>query len=1070
MHVEVLWSTGDWAEAVARLPAEGPLPCRTVLVLREHVAHCLRRELLRIGRAEVLAGTRFVPLLAAAVDVLHGAGVEFSAGEDTLRSARLRELFRTELPLRYFNLQSLRSNLGWNEAFARTIAQLEHAGLRPDELAQAADEPRLPDVAVIWRRLDEAAGHSWTSGRVFAEAAALLEASPNHWPFDGLVLAAVSAEMNAAQARFVRAVPGMSICIVAARPLREHYLERLEQLFGDACSAGVRDSAAPRKDETELDLLQSYLFERPDVLARPDRPRSEGPDGTVHLEEQAGVEAEVEAAADWVGRQIIEYGTPLEEIALLMPAMDPLAEVLVERLRRLPWEDGAMPVYVAGGVPVTSMAAGARTLAVVRALRAHLSAGMLADVLPALRTEDPERNHLSRGGAMDLAYSLGTIGGSTNRPADALAWLGRPQEREWKLEEQLEKASEAEGDEEQAGMARRARDLERLLRDLRAIRPALNALVEVARVVLANEPLAEVWRVLCEFLETWLLAPGQGLQVPSLLGDALRVASADAGCRGLRGHEALEFVEERLRSLRVPTGRFGEPAVYVGTLRDALGLRFRAVRIIGLSEGALPSAPREDPVLPETARRRLHEALLPSAADRALAQLHALDRIVRDAGGSVVLSAPRLTGDRVDREASSIFIEAAAALGRPERATGKRERVIPDSTALRRDAFAPAREQAASFRSASPLLVSAWQDRVASLRTGLPSAWRGDAKFDLERIETLTHCDSWGGLDGLIGSKGPAPAMRGVSVESPVSASRLRTLLECPHRFLFEHVLSWSEPAAPPSLREIEPVSYGGLFHRVAEQFYRAHGQVFGERQSTLESWLTVADELVGREFEEFCRSYPLVGTAVRRQQHERLRRDFRTFLNYDWNDGVPRQFVAAERPFGYPDALQIDVRDESLFVRGFIDRVDVEKRRTLVRDLKTGHPHPREGDEAEPDHVRDLQIAIYGMVARQLARNWEVPGAIAAAYTYADVRGESERSFRDDFPALQALAETWLATAARLLKERYFPLSPVEDDCKYCAFEPLCGDQAQGRVRRLLESSSGALAEFLAMKLAQEG
>ncbi len=58
---------------------------------------------------------------------------------------------------------------------------------------------------------------------------------------------------------------------------------------------------------------------------------------------------------------------PLEEIAVLVPDLDPLAGLVAGRLGRLPWHDGVFPVCVVGGLPLVA-------LAVVRALRAHLAA------------------------------------------------------------------------------------------------------------------------------------------------------------------------------------------------------------------------------------------------------------------------------------------------------------------------------------------------------------------------------------------------------------------------------------------------------------------------------------------------------------------------------------------------------------------------------------------------------------------------------------------------------------------------------------------------------------------------
>lgn len=77
----------------------------------------------------------------------------------------------------------------------------------------------------------------------------------------------------------------------------------------------------------------------------------------------------------------------------------------------------------------TSRATGARGLAVERALAGHLAAGTLADVRPALRCDGGAR-HLSRGAAMDLVWSLGTVGGNTAHPAGALEWSERARDRE----------------------------------------------------------------------------------------------------------------------------------------------------------------------------------------------------------------------------------------------------------------------------------------------------------------------------------------------------------------------------------------------------------------------------------------------------------------------------------------------------------------------------------------------------------------------------------------------------------------------------------------------------------------
>jgi hypothetical protein len=1083
MTPTVLWSTRDWSDAIAALPTEGALPTRTALVPREAVAHSLRRELIRNGRPEALAGTRFLPTLAAAVAVLQEADVRFDTGEEAVRPARLLRLFSQDLGLAHFPPGLLRERPGWDDAFARTIGDLEAAGLRPEHLAPHGDA-RLRDIAAVWSALDAEAGASWTAQRVYLEAAQALEAAHAHgaaardaapgeraaklWPFPGRTLATVSARTSAAEARFLRAISGAAIALHAARPVREHYLTRIERLLGPDASAALRTATAPRAAATERDLLASYLFEPPDVLTAPGRPRSDGPDGTVTLEEHEGVEDEVEATADWVAGQVLA-GVPLEDIAVLVPALDPVAGLVAERLARLPWHEGALPVHVGGGLPLSGTAAGSRALAVVRALREHLSADALARVLPALRTV-PDDRHLSHGAAMDVAWSMGTAGGNAANPQGALDWPARLAQRETSLAARVEEARAAGDDPERAAVARQRRDLERLLAGVRGVRPAVRALTGVARLILDKRPLAEVWPTLCAFLADWLLQPGSGPRVQALLDERLDAARADGGWGALTGDDALRVMEDALMSLRVREGRFGEPAVHVGTVRDAVGLRFAAVRVIGLAEGQLPPLPREDPVLPDALRARL-AAPAPTAADDALEALHALDAVVRDAARVVALSAPRLDVERTQREPSAVILEAAAALARPSATTGERRREIPDATALRRDAFLPAHRAALDFRHRTPLAESAWHDTVAAGVFGVPRRWRGAPALDLERVCALQPRPEPSALDGFVGDAAAHVPMAGSAPDRPISPSALETLLRCPHLFLLERALGLDEPAAAPAQREIEPLAYGTLVHRVAERFFRAHGERFVSRVGPLAWFLDEADRVVESVFAAFLEEYPLVGAAVQGRQRERLRDDVHTFLLHDWGGGGARRFVAVERAFGYPQGVALALpAGRMLHVRGHIDRMDVSEGRTLVRDLKTGRARPRSGRDADPDPTTDVQIAVYALVARQLAAQWRLPERVGAAYTYVS-RGLDERSFRDDFEdTLEPAARGWLVLAADLLGSRLFPRTPDKADCAFCAFRPVCGDGAHERAATLLAGSNGALARFAALKRPEAG
>jgi RecB family exonuclease len=175
---------------------------------------------------------------------------------------------------------------------------------------------------------------------------------------------------------------------------------------------------------------------------------------------------------------------------------------------------------------------------------------------------------------------------------------------------------------------------------------------------------------------------------------------------------------------------------------------------------------------------------------------------------------------------------------------------------------------------------------------------------------------------------------------------------------------------------------------------------------------------------------------------------------------------VAVERPFGRPHGVVLDAGGLPLHVRGRIDRLDVEGDHALVRDLKTGRAHPRAGKERDPTPVRDVQIGLYGLVARRKARDWGIPAKVEAAYVYA--RRGVERAFRGpDAPALERATEGWLALSARLLGERSFPPTPDPEDCTFCEYRPVCGEAVPARAAGAARAASagGAAADFLAAK-----
>jgi RecB family exonuclease len=287
--------------------------------------------------------------------------------------------------------------------------------------------------------------------------------------------------------------------------------------------------------------------------------------------------------------------------------------------------------------------------------------------------------------------------------------------------------------------------------------------------------------------------------------------------------------------------------------------------------------------------------------------------------------------------------------------------------------------------------------------------------------------------------------------------------------FLMRRILGWDEPAAAPSLRELDALTFGSLLHRAVEVFYREHGPAFAKREGTLARWLKLAAAVADVEIDAFLSEYPLVGEGVRLKERERLHDALRAFLEYDW-EGAARRFFGVEVPFGKPTPLAVAADGATLHVHGFIDRGDVENGVTVVRDLKSGKAHPRVKPEVDPTPIRDVQLGLYQLAARKLAKPWGTPAKVAGAYAYANGRGEvEERAFRDDAAALEKATKEWLATAAHLLHARMFPPSADDGDCEFCPFHVLCGGGAVARAREALaDVEDGPLARSRALKLGE--
>ena len=393
-------------------------------------------------------------------------------------------------------------------------------------------------------------------------------------------------------------------------------------------------------------------------------------------------------------------------------------------------------------------------------------------------------------------------------------------------------------------------------------------------------------------------------------------------------------------------------------------------------------------------------------------------------------SAPRQTLDGTVHEPSSLFLDIAAALRRPNVETGKFDPKYLRASSVRRDYFGPGMlERAEGFK----MLVA-----------------RPSSK-DIGEFLDADASTRPGPLDGLLREKCPRP--------KKMSASSLGTLLTCPHKFLYEKLLGWEEPPTLPETNALDALTFGKLFHSVMESFFTKNGEDFYAHRQTLKMWITTAQQEGHRQFEELIRFYPLVGKDFRMAQRERLDADIDSIIRYEWEREPQVRIACIEEPFGADHALDL----AGLPFKGYIDRVDIVDGKSFVRDFKTGRAHVRKENEP-PDPVRDVQLAVYSLALTKLAKEKGIPSPAGAEYFYP--RGAASRAFlREDFAALLKHGREWLSLAAGLLDENSFPRTPDKDDCQYCAFRPVCGENFFSLNEKKLEAAGGSAAKFLSLK-----
>ena len=542
-------------------------------------------------------------------------------------------------------------------------------------------------------------------------------------------------------------------------------------------------------------------------------------------------------------------------------------------------------------------------------------------------------------------------------------------------------------------------------------------------------------------------------------------------------------------ALQASVGHLGSVGhgVFVAPLRLAAAMNFDVVHIVGMIEGAVPPAVRDDPLIPERDRER--------------------------AGGSA--AGLPLQQQQKDDERYDYLAALATA---PERTlsypvadpAGQRENF--PSRWLLEEASRLAEVQI--FSSTLPEYSgSEWMTVIRSMRhsfeTAQVSVHADGHDYNMERLQSwksagLRPVDHpLAAEDVLAASMRLSAARLGrrftewdgnlsaagtdfgeMLTGRPLSPTSLERWAKCPFSYFLGTVLRLSAEDSPEDIYEISPMERGLLIHDILEKFVEA-AKSEGSLPAPQEEWTArhraEMRRIAALQFED-TEAKGVAGKSVMWQiARDEILIDLDAFLDADLRMrqqfGVSPMLAEAEFGIGHdgwrPAVLALSDGTQVSF-RGKIDRVDTDGAggRALVLDYKTGGSYSYRNLKDDPiDRGQHLQLAIYSLAARQALGE---RADVSAAYWFVTSGGKFDlvpaQAVNIEGEGVMERFSEGISTIVVGIRQGMFPANPGPGDpnssnnrqtnCRFCDFKTLCPSRRDVQWQR--KSHAPQLVDYL--------
>jgi ATP-dependent helicase/nuclease subunit B len=560
----------------------------------------------------------------------------------------------------------------------------------------------------------------------------------------------------------------------------------------------------------------------------------------------------------------------------------------------------------------------------------------------------------------------------------------------------------------------------------------------------------------CHTLTTTLLrrrGPLDAAAVQALAG--LFSELGDLPDRALPPREAADRLKEAVRGLAVDSSTPFPGRIHVSRLgRGGYAARSRTF-VLGLDEARFPGSGRQDPVLLDSERKALNDAL-PAAhlTIRGVAgpddSRRALRAVLARSRGHVVLSfSNRDFLQDAERFPSPVLLDLFREReSRADASWSDFTTALPPS-----ETFVPPGE---------PLDGSEWWLTRVRETPGAPGLAREvDAAYSW--LAAGTHAEEerssrlFTAWDGAV--RADAAALDPRLTNEPLSASRLEKLGRCPRAYFFEYVLGLTPPEEPRAVDVwLNAREFGNLLHETLYDFMsglRAEG-------SRLEPVRDAArlKAAAGRRLARWREIVPPPTLAAYRAQEDELLAACEIFLKSEAeNPGAsPLYFEvpfgmsrgSASEPLASREPVEIRTRRGSFRLQGQIDRIDeTGPGRYAVWDYKSGGDWAFKEEDRREHPLRGgrlLQHALYRRAAAiLLARAGTAVEEVVSGYFLPTRKGRMQRfelEVRDED------VDGTLDDLFDLVASGAFPHTADAGDCRFCPYTSICGNVAAAAAR----------------------